>query len=156
MTAPSYPAVPPGKELVGPLPRVYFRGAGAYGGGERPWQVFDVPRDTCDPRYLSCTQHHTGCVCREAELSEERRELRWIVDEATASIRTVLAGHRLKHFPTWEEWPAYEGPLRELYARGGGPLACRCTGCQLVRGAEFLIPTDRNGVVLAPGEENRW
>ncbi|WP_157904258.1 hypothetical protein, partial [Parafrankia soli] len=36
---------------------------------------YDVPKNTLDPRYAACADHHVACDCREAEFSELRAEL---------------------------------------------------------------------------------
>jgi len=76
---------------------------------------FDQPLNTLDPRYDRCTTHHVGCICREAEWSEEAREYRleW------ENVRKLIAGDIL----------------------AGHPDGCMCTGCRLVReiGLSHLI-----------------
>ena len=54
--------------LVGPLPAVRFHD------GTR--LAYTPPRDTCDPRYVACTEHHVACDCREAEFAEQLAEFR--------------------------------------------------------------------------------
>lgn len=58
-------------DLVGPMPAVRFRG------GSPARLVADPPQSTMDLRYLVCTDHHTACDCREAELNELIAEARF-------------------------------------------------------------------------------
>ena len=101
-------------EIVGPVQTVTFWGGPAWDGtgsiedhwASRPRIAYTPPRNTCDPRVRACTDHHVACDCREAEWAEERAEWRYEHQERDETIRRVLAGHN--------------------------PLACRCTGCQIV------------------------
>lgn len=36
---------------------------------------YDIPKNTLDPRYAACTDHHVACDCREAEHAELVAEL---------------------------------------------------------------------------------
>lgn len=71
-------------------------------------QKFDQPRNTLDPRYPHCRDHHAACICREAEWSEER-------DEYAA------------------EWQAVRKLIAGDILAGHSASICRCTGCQIVR-----------------------
>jgi hypothetical protein len=97
--------------LVGPLPTIRFRD------GSR--LVADPPKNTIDPRWRTCTDHRTGCDCREAELNEDRQEWRNMYREVEQAAQKILAGH-----PTWND----EGT--------GG---CACTGCQIVRAVWLFV-----------------
>ncbi|OMC00337.1 hypothetical protein A5733_04295 [Mycobacterium sp. NS-7484] len=57
----------PTNSLVGPLVR--FR-------GQSVAITSSPPSNTLDPRYLSCTNHHLACDCREAEKNEQIAEYR--------------------------------------------------------------------------------
>lgn len=103
-------------ELVGPLPTIRF-----YDGTK---QAYNVPRDTMDPRFTACADHHPACDCREAELSEQISELRGELKEIVDAARTVLAGHPI--------WVYEQGP------NGDREVGCMCTGCQIVRAAHIL------------------
>lgn len=135
------------KALVGPLPTITFSGGpGGYWAVTR--QAYEVPRNTLDPRFTTCQAHHPACDCREAELAEQRHEMRAEVDAWYRAARTVLAGHRTF------DWPS---PGADLDGRG--PLACQCSGCQLVRAVSaslFLLGGDYDtgqiGVEDVPGE----
>lgn len=83
--------------------------------------VYDVPVNTCDPRYSACTVHRVACDCREAEHAEEVGELRheWAVLRDTA--RRALGGHQL-------EYPLGLTDLERLRF----PL-CLCSGCVIAR-----------------------
>lgn len=105
------------KALVGPMHVVTFghdlvndkwieRGSVNY----RP------PRDTLDPRYNLCVNHHVACDCREATMAEDRQEWRYARQEQQEAFDRILAGH-----PTWD-WDA-----------NGDGRGCQCTGCQLAR-----------------------
>lgn len=124
--------------LVGPLPTITF-GGGPGDFFHRARQAYDVPRDTRDPRYPVCVEHHPACDCREAELAEEIGELRMVIKQLEDAVRTVLAGHRVID---WDQ------PWHET-RRGRGGLACQCTGCQIARRVDLSLSwiTDDNGVV---------
>ena len=109
-----------GAELVGPLPVVTF-----YGG---PWDpavsfreylaaspkvAYTPPRNTLDPRYSACTDHHVACDCREAHFAEARAEARMEMENAQKVFNEILAGH-------------------DVYSSGRRP-GCMCTGCQIAR-----------------------
>jgi hypothetical protein len=129
------------KALV-PLQRVAFRGGYVVRGVgilDNPGVelvVEPLPRNTLDVRYPYCTDHRTACVCREAELAEERAELRWYLREAKDAVAEVLAGHR-----TWPEsyrqrfirWDVLAGPVHEY--EWDDDAVCMCTGCQIARKA---------------------
>lgn len=103
-------------DLVGPLPTIRFH--------DGTKVAYDVPRDTMDPRYTPCTDHHPACDCREAEFAEEIGELRGELKGIAKAAREVLRGH-----PIWVDEGGPNGP-REV--------GCRCTGCQIVR-AGFVL-----------------
>jgi hypothetical protein len=105
----------PSRELVGPVE--WFRG--------QPVAVTSSPPDnTLDPRYDACTDHHLACDCREAQLSEDMRELRDERWRLRQRLGTALADH----------------PTR-VYVNGHrrADLECRCLGCDLARSIR-LIP----------------
>lgn len=109
-------------ELVGPVPSVRFH--------DGTKVAYRVPRDTMDPRYRPCRDHHVACDCREAELAEQIQELRAQLEEVRAVAREVLAGH-----PTF----AYErGVTRDR------EVGCACTGCRIVR-RSWLLNAAENG-----------
>jgi len=68
---------------------------------------FDQPLNTLDPRYPACNEHRTGCICREAEWSEECNEFRSEWMAARKALEDVLVGH--------------------------AACCCRCTGCEIAR-----------------------
>lgn len=68
---------------------------------------FDRPINTLDPRYPQCTDHRVGCICREAEWSEEVSEYRGEWQQFRKVLGDVLAGH--------------------------AACCCRCTGCEIAR-----------------------
>lgn len=68
---------------------------------------FDQPLNTLDPRYKACTDHRTGCICREAEWSEEVREWRAEYEGFRKALADVLAGH--------------------------SACCCKCAGCEIAR-----------------------
>jgi hypothetical protein len=107
-------------ELVGPLPAVSFGGGPDC--GYRHWRAnpkvaYVPPRDTCDPRYAACTEHHVACDCREAEFAEFKSEYRAERADRQEAFDTILAGHR-----TWQYSPD-----------GQTLIGCMCTGCQIAR-----------------------
>lgn len=71
-----------------------------YGGGlfRRTEEPGDPPRDTRDIRYQLCTDHHTACDCREAELGEVIAELRSENQNAERNEEMLVAIARL-HTP---------------------------------------------------------
>jgi hypothetical protein len=112
--------------LVGPLPTITFQG------GERAErQVYDVPRNTLDPRYALCTRHHPACDCREAELREMLTELLAESKTACDVAGRVLLGHRIYDLADRRSRDGYDG------AR-----ACLCSGCEIARRAH-LVPIFR-------------
>lgn len=106
------------KTLVGPLPTVRFH--------DGTKVAYDVPRDTMDPRYRPCTDHHVACDCREAEMAEQIQELRGQLREAQEAARQILAGHATYAYE--------EGADGER----GRPVGCMCTGCQIARQGYLL------------------
>ncbi|MEU0465072.1 hypothetical protein ABZ215_13800 [Amycolatopsis sp. NPDC006131] len=118
-------------ELVGPVPTIYFHG-GPGGARTVHRQAYEVPRNTLDPRFAACTEHHPACDCREAVLAEEQGELRAELTMLYRAVRTVLAGHR-----TWD-WDDDRANRPGLWL-GDGPNACQCSGCKLVRTARVPV-----------------
>lgn len=115
-----------GAEVIGPLPdRVVFNGGEVHyrtPNALRPAVVYSVPRNTLDPRYRTCRDHHVACDCREAELAEQINELRTELREVYRAVDDVLFGH--------------------LTDAEAGHTACQCTGCRIVRRAYIF---NRNG-----------
>ncbi len=105
----------PSADLVGPMMR--FR-------GQQVAVTSAPPRDTTDPRYDRCTDHHLACDCREAELNEQLAEQRidWF------QLRDQLGAALVDH-PTVVTINGQE--RRDLY--------CQCTGCVFAR-AVNLVP----------------
>lgn len=68
---------------------------------------YKPPVNTSDPRYAACTEHRTGCDCREANLREDIADTRAEWEGARKALTEVLAGH--------------------------AACCCRCTGCQIAR-----------------------
>jgi hypothetical protein len=85
--------------------------------GPNGYAIYTPPRDTCDPRFSACTDHHPACDCREAEFAEERQEQRAWHREIQEAFDEVLAGH-------------------PLYRTDDTP-GCQCTGCQIARAAHI-------------------
>lgn len=130
------------KALVGPLRFIHF---GAWGNVR---QAYDVPRDTRDLRAAACFEHHPACDCREAELNEQINEYWTALKALRAAAETVLRGHRLHDYGDDQSRDLKVGSHEwKRFIRGDGPLACQCTGCQLIRATHEYVPTDRNGVV---------
>lgn len=69
-------------DLVGPLPTITFR--------DYSKQAYTPPRDTMDPRYNACTDHHPGCDCREAAFAEELNEHKCAMDDAKKIIAHLI------------------------------------------------------------------
>lgn len=80
--------------------------------------LYTPPKDTLDPRFEACTDHHPACDCREAEFAEDKQERRAWKREVEAAFNEILAGH-----PT--------------YTRREGDAPCQCTGCQIARAAHI-------------------
>lgn len=116
--------------LVPRRPPVVTFSGGAYtyeamsAGAPRYQVAYQVPRNTCDPRYRQCTDHHVACDCREAELNEQleehRGEWRYLQDAA----RSALAGHQVDH-PSGD--------------RHGFTQLCLCSGCVIQRATGNLL-----------------
>jgi hypothetical protein len=118
-------------EVVGPLPVVYFNG-GPHAFDQprevRPKVAYQPPRDTLDPRYATCTDHHVACDCREAEWAEERREAAFAAQERREAFNEILAGH-----PTWQ------------WSDDGNELTgCMCTGCRIARACHIWPATQQH------------
>ena len=121
--------------LVGPLPTVAFYGGpmrrGAFAGRTPlPRVVYEVPRNTCDPRFAACTDHHVACDCREAchaeEIAEHRAEWKLLHDAA----HRALAGHQVQA-PI-----GMEHASRWLFER---EQLCLCSGCVIHRATGNLL-----------------
>jgi hypothetical protein len=105
----------PSTDLVGPI--VHFRG--------QPVAVTSSPpRNTSDPRYDACTDHHLACDCREAEQNERVAERRYDRYSLRLQLEAALADH-----PT----------LVILNGETRGDLACQCDGCRFARAVD-LVP----------------
>lgn len=134
-------------ELVGPLPKVIFGGGTAARGVEKSWLdpgvaiglAEPLPTDTADPRYAWCTDHHTACVCREAEHAESLGEYRAMYLAAANAAKEILAGHRtrprLEYTKRLVGYVDGEEVWEEFYDEAA---VCSCTGCQIARKA-FLL-----------------
>lgn len=128
------PVTEPGKELVGPLPTVAF-----YGG---PWRglrryhddrarvAYDVPRNTMDPRFRACTDHHVACDCREAEQAENLNEHRLEWAHLRETARRALVGHQVDYPYGLRDHERYDFPL------------CLCSGCVIERTSHNLLASD--------------
>lgn len=135
---------------VGPLPTIVFQG-----GARAERQAYDAPRDTMDPRYAACNQHHPACDCRKAELAEQLHEYRTERRALRTAAARLLAGHRLVDWG--DDLGGRDGigdDMRSRPWKGDGPLACQCTGCQLVRAGDVRVWTDENGIVTTDAEEH--
>lgn len=111
--------------LVGPLPTITFLGGPGAAHGNTTRVAYAVPRNTLDPRFAACTDHHRACDCREALLAEDINEWRGEYREVQRAAHAVLAGHQLR----------VPGAMtHEEYERGG----CQCTGCQITRRSHLL------------------
>ncbi|WP_336214743.1 hypothetical protein [Nonomuraea sp. LPB2021202275-12-8] len=82
-----------------------------------------LPKNTMDPRWLACANHHTACDCREAELAEDLAELRWERDHMLRVLREELTGHAT--------WAYRDDNERDQIAE------CKCTGCMIARRLEL-------------------
>ena len=108
----------PSTELVGPLPVIRFYGGPPQSwenkGRSRPAVAYVPPKNTLDPRYTACIDHHVACDCREAEFAEYRQEARAEWEQVRQAFDRALTGHL-----TWS--PTLDGPQ------------CECTACRLAR-----------------------
>lgn len=79
-------------------------------------------RDTRDPRYWRCTDHHLACDCRPKPSEAERNEALTEMRADLQSIHDVMKGD-------------LEGHPTRVYDRTGErrDLECRCTGCRIAR-----------------------
>lgn len=100
--------------LVGPLVR--FR-------GDQVPVTSSPPRDTGDPRWRNCTDHHLACDCREAEYAELAHEYR----SEWERLRLMLSGMLADH-PTHVSVDGEERP----------DLACQCGLCAFARKSKLL------------------
>jgi hypothetical protein len=144
-----------GKELVGPLRTITFQS----GSRHSVRQAYDTPRDTMDRRYRLCTDHHPACDCREAELAEQLGEYRAEETQMRRAAARLLVGHRVHDYGD-DCCQFAQGLSREevgeetwwRYISGDGPLACQCTGCQIVRAGHLRVWTDDHGVITTDAE----
>lgn len=82
---------------------------------------YDVPKNTLDPRYAACTDHHVACDCREADLAEQLGEHRMEWRAVHVAARQALAGH-------------------QVYGRDEDERdACLCSGCAIQRATRNLL-----------------
>ena len=81
--------------------------------GEGGMVQYTPPRNTIDPRYDACTDHHVACDCREAEFAEYRAEAQADHQLIQAAFDRLLAGHPTR---TYDDSPP-----------------CQCSGCQIAR-----------------------
>jgi len=101
--------------------------------------AYTPPRDTCDPRYVACTEHHVACDCREAEFAEQLAEFRNRLREIEAAASRVLRGH-----------------FTHAYTKDGAidyDWRCSCTGCaiaQLTHEVRGVIEQTREGTTDYP------
>lgn len=121
-------------ELVGPLPTVSFYGGPGVFGHARPKVAYVPPRDSTDPRYSACTDHHVACDCREAELAEQITEWHSEYMLLKAAIKKHIEGHR-----TYAEWTYRQifvrwenGEQVWRYERDDAAM-CSCVACQIAR-----------------------
>lgn len=98
---------------------IAFHGGPHYPGCYEPTghAIYTAPKNTLDPRFAACTDHHPACDCREAEFAEEIAELRYEYQAIRTAFDEVLAGHLL--------YDADDKP------------GCLCTGCQIARAAHI-------------------
>lgn len=96
-------------------------------GAPRFQVAYDVPKNTCDPRYAQCSSHHVACDCREAELSEQLNEHRYEWDAVRDAARRALAGHQVDYPFGVREGEEYRYPL------------CLCSGCVIHRATHTLL-----------------
>lgn len=83
-------------DLVGPVKVVRFWGGprGSRGRFDPTMSViYDLPRNTLDPRFRACTDHHLACDCREAELGEDINEYRADYRGLRDALHRAVAGH---------------------------------------------------------------
>jgi hypothetical protein len=113
-------------DLVGPI-TTFHGGPHRYSPltTARPFVIYAPPRDTMDPRWAACLDHHVACDCREAEwaerLADMTNELRYQSDAAWRALQ----GHQVAY-------PRDEYP-------GTWPL-CLCSGCVIHRECWLLPP----------------
>ena len=124
--------------MTAALVPVRRRGVVTFSGGPYPYEAsragapryqvaYDVPRNTCDPRYRQCTDHHVACDCREAELNEQLEEHRGEWRYLSEAARSALAGHQVEH-PSG----APDGWAQSVQL-------CLCSGCVIQRATGNLL-----------------
>jgi hypothetical protein len=101
-----------GADLVGPLRRVWFNDAPRY---------YDLPRDTLDPRYEACADHHPACDCREASIAEAFAEHKAEHDAMRNAILAAIKGHNT--YPPATSWETAQFEM------------CKCVACDIARKA---------------------
>lgn len=82
--------------------------------------IYTPPRDTIDPRYDACTDHHVACDCREAEHQEWQSEASGYNRLMREVFARVLADHQTR--------VVLSDPFTDPTNK-----PCMCTGCQIAR-----------------------
>lgn len=87
--------------------------------------LYTPPKDTRDPRYAACVDHHVACDCREALWSENENEWRMeralmvkVFDRFIGDHSTDIMGAPNPH-------------------TGERDRACQCMGCQIYRAMHY-------------------
>lgn len=121
---PAHVARPPHQygTMVGPVVR--FRGQHVDVGRS-------VPRDTTDPRWNNCTDHHLACDCREAEQNEQINEWRNEFHRLRQSIVEAINDHATTVYVDGSRRP---------------DLECKCGVCAIARNAGLGNFTDASRV----------
>lgn len=103
--------------VVGPLRRVWFND-----GMTNP-RYYDLPKNTLDPRYEACADHHPACDCREATIAEDRAELVAEHKAMSKAILDAIKGH--------QTYAATPDGFRDEFGM------CKCPACGIARAARI-------------------
>lgn len=123
-------------ELVGPLPTIMFGGGPWRRGEERPKVAYTPPKNTLDPRYRECTDHHPACDCREAEMAENITEWRNEYQALKAVVLKHIEGHRSSPDFTYRQvFDHWDGNGQVWRYEQDDDAVCSCVGCKIAREA---------------------
>ena len=101
--------------VVGPLRRVWFND------GMTAPRYYDLPKNTLDPRYEACADHHPACDCREASIAEAFAEHKAEHDAMYNAILAAIKGHNTYPAATDRQLAEFE--------------MCKCPACGIARAA---------------------
>ncbi len=90
-----------------------------YRTGRVQGEEYIPPRNTCDPRWDRCVDHHVACDCREAEQAEHVDELRSELEYLRTTIEGMWHGapSDVRRAVMAESYARYVGEDEAIYRR---------------------------------------